>query len=140
MWTLLNWLKNYSLLLLWVLAVVWMASDSYWFHPPEPAASPYGRNVEGELITNVLWSSFELALLYLILRPWSFNRSLGRVGVTLILFWPWLLLFFLVTIHSGNVSMIHGVWLLLINTGLSLLLVALAIEKTWYLITRKRSP
>ena len=110
---------NFSLLLYGLLLVGLMYLD-YRHDPPNPAlmgTATYGHNAVGEFERNVIRAVLELMILYLILRPWSYQHSWERPLVALILFLPWTCLH-LINIHVGGVTTIHGLGLLLLEAGL----------------------
>jgi len=112
--------KTYSFIVLWLVNLVWMY-QSYLSAPPIRAVRAnsdiltYGRNLEGEFQGNVVLSLIEIAILHLIIRPWSFNQSVGRVLVALVLLLPWAVLLAFVNLHTGQISKIHWVWLFLVS-------------------------
>jgi hypothetical protein len=83
----------------------------------------YGRNLEGEFQLNVVLSLIEIAILHLIIRPWSFNQSVGRVFVAIVLLLPWVVLLTFVNLHTGQISKIHLVWLFLVSVVLIVIFV-----------------
>jgi len=72
----------------------------------------------------VLWSTMELAVLYVILRPWSFRASWGRALLASLLFLPWTGVCGMAVMHSGGFFVLHVFWLLVVS--FSLIAVALA--------------
>lgn len=120
--------KTYSLIVLWLVNLVWMY-QSYLSAPPIRAVRAnsdiltYGRNLEGEFQLNVVLSLIEIAILHLIIRPWSFNHSVARVLVALVLLLPWVVLLTFVNLHTGQISKIHLVWLFLVSVVLIVILV-----------------
>jgi hypothetical protein len=120
--------KTYSFIVLWLVNLVWMY-QSYLSDPPIRVVRAnsdiltYGRNLEGEFQGNVVLSLIEIAILHLIIRPWSFNQSVGRVLLALVLLLPWAVLLVFVNLHAGQISKIHLVWLFLVSVVLIVILV-----------------
>ncbi|HEY9883189.1 MAG TPA: hypothetical protein V6C98_06220 [Thermosynechococcaceae cyanobacterium] len=113
-----TWFKKYSLVLVWLVFLLWMCHD-YWIAYPPKLGDGHGHNRDGELYQNAVFSVLEVCVLYAILRPWSASvRSLKRFLAAFGLFFPWLCFFLLLTMHAGNVSMIHALWLACINMSL----------------------
>jgi len=121
--------RRFSILgpaILWLLLLALMIQD--WvadpYNPGLRSTAAYGHNQEGALFQGVLWSTMELAVLYVILRPWSFRASWGRVLLALLLFLPWTSVSVMAVMHSGGVFVLHVFWLLVVS--FSLIAVALA--------------
>jgi hypothetical protein len=58
----------------------------------------------------------EIALLYAILRPWSYHRNWGRALVAALIFAPWTCLVLIIPIPG--VMTAHKLWLLAVTVGL----------------------
>jgi len=112
--------------ILWLLVLALMIQD--WladpYNPGLRSTAAYGHNQEGALFQGVLWSTMELAVLYVILRPWSFRASWGRALLASLLFLPWTGVCGMAVMHSGGVFVLHVFWLLVVS--FSLIAVALA--------------
>ena len=78
----------------------------------------YGMNWPGDLREDLWDTAVEAAVLVLLLRPWSFRDSIGRLVLALVLFLPWTLFNLLVGMHSGPIGNAHELWLLLVCAGL----------------------
>lgn len=101
----------------WLVGVALMAraagSSRY-----DPASREYGTNWPGDFQA-VLWTSAaEIAVLWMILRPWSLRLSAGRLLRAAALFAPWLGLRLMVGMHGGPVIGAHDGWLLLLWIGM----------------------
>ena len=112
--------------ILWLLVLALMIQD--WladpYNPGLRSTAAYGHNQEGALFQGVLWSTMELAVLYVILRPWSFRASWGRALLASLLFLPWTAVSAMAVMHSGGIFVLHAFWLLVVS--LSLIALALA--------------
>ena len=106
---------------LWLFFVRLMYRSYYVFDPPNPAlqgTDAYGHNHAG-VFTGALWfMAAELAVLYLIVRPWSYRRSFKRLIVALTLFVPWMTLSGMALMHAGAVVALHFFWLFVLDTAL----------------------
>ena len=112
---LLTALRTFGLAALWTLTAATMVwSDlSDPFDPTLEGTHRYGHNPEGALRDGLLASLVELAVLYLILRPWNpAERSWPRVLAALVPLLPWTLFSMLVTMHAGGIVAVHFFWLL----------------------------
>ena len=81
---------------------------------PENPLAEYGQNYPGELKFNLILGMIELGVLYFILNPGQKKFLTVRILLAIILVWLWTILFTFLTIHSGNISMIHEIWLITI--------------------------
>ena len=98
--------------------ILLMVRDYMVVDPPGPlplGELPYGHNTPEILGRTVIFTLVELGLLYRILRPWSFDRSILRVVGAITLFAPWGVLNMLISMHSGGVFLWHMVWLVVVN-------------------------
>jgi hypothetical protein len=121
--------------------ILLMVRDYAVLDPPTllpPGEPPYGHNTPGILSRTVIITLIELGLLYCILRPWSFDRSVGRVVATIVLFLPWLTLNVLISMHAGGVFIWHLLWLMAVNLILVGLLVGIGISALFGLLARER--
>lgn len=78
----------------------------------------YGMNWPGDLGRGLGNTAVEVAVLVLLLRPWSFRDSIGRLVLALVLFLPWALFNLVLGMHGGPISNAHELWLLLVCAGL----------------------
>lgn len=88
-----------------------------------PDDLPNLHNGAGDLKTFVVMALVELAVVTVILRPWSYDRSWGRALGALVVLVPWTLLFLIMLIHSGGVMLWHVRWLLGLVLGTATLTV-----------------
>ena len=107
-----RFLANYGLLFSGFFFGLWMYGDSL-IYPENPLAE-YGQNYPGELKFNLILGMIELGVLYFILNPGQKKFLTVRILLAIILVWLWTILFTFLTIHSGNISMIHEIWLITI--------------------------
>ncbi len=112
--------------ILWLLLVALMIQD--WvadpYNPGLRRPATYGHNQDGALFQGMVQSTLEVAVLYGILRPWSFRASWGRALLALLLFLPWTAVSAMAVMHSGGIFVLHAFWLLVVS--LSLIALALA--------------
>ena len=105
--------KSYGLVLLWLVTALLMvrddANDPY--NPSLEGTARYGHNHQGALWQTLLLTVVELAVLYAILRPWSYRRSWGRAVAALALFLPMAAFSTLMTMHAGGIVSLHLLWL-----------------------------
>jgi len=79
-----------------------------------PGDLPNWHNRAGDLALMTRLVLVEAVVALLIFRPWSYRRNWGRAGVAVLLFAPWLLLNFMLLIHSGPIMVLHALWLLVL--------------------------
>lgn len=91
------------------------------FDPARIGSAAYGHNHEGALLEGLIFTATELVIVTAILRPWSYDRSLGRALAALALLAPWTGLSLVLTMHAGGIAALHFLWLA------ALVLVVLAI-------------
>lgn len=113
-------LKSGGLLALWLIAVwaMWRSHQLDPFDPTLQGTDRYGHNGEGDFKTFFIITLVELAVLYIVLRPWSFRRSFGRLLVVLVLFMPWTFLSMLASMHAGSIVSLHWLWLVAVDAVL----------------------
>lgn len=131
-----HWLSIFGPFLAWIILVIWMCQN-YLTYPPDPNITVpdlAGHNLEGELQGNFLFSLLELFIFYFLLRPLSSRHILKRILVTWLIFFLWMILWFILSLHSGGVTFLRWMWLVILNLDLLLTLV-LAIT---YKPSRKR--
>ena len=114
-WTL---VKNFGLLVLWFVTTYWMfqlnLADT--FNPSLAGTTAiYGHSGPDDLKNMIILSAIELVVLYLILRPWSYQRSWSRSFMALLLFAPWTVLSMIVSMHTGSILTLHWLWLLVLD-------------------------
>ena len=85
---------------------------------------PYGHNRAGNLSEMLIYMVVEITVLFLILRPLSYNFSWVRALLALILAVPLALVFLTSTMHAGFVIFTHAVWCLIMVVMLAVLLIA----------------
>ena len=116
--------------ILWLLLVALMIQD--WvadpYNPSLRSTAVYGHNQDGALFQGMLWSTLELAVLYVILRPWSFRVSWGRALLALLLLLPWTAVSAMAVMHAGGVFVLHALWLLVVSCSLIALALASGLQ------------
>ncbi len=105
-----KYIRTYSLLCLWVIAVV-LIIRSY-----QPASSPPSSHYyASDTITSVLWTLgvmlAELIGLYLLLKPWQRPHSVVGSLIALAIFTPWGFLSTVAAMHASNSVFLHTIWL-----------------------------
>lgn len=108
-----HWLIPLAALM--AVGLLWRAQNTGSF---DPAARDYGTNWPGDLVGMLELVGIELAVLYAVLRPWSYYRSWRRTAVAFGLFLPLTLLAFVASMHAGAIVFAHVVWLALVTVGL----------------------
>ena len=112
-----------ALLSLAWLAIVITMVHAFDAHPPD-GDEGHGANVEGALTFGVIASGVELLLFSLITRPWFQRRSGGALFLAWGVLLPWMTLSILMSLHGGNVLMLHVLWLALLLVALLTLTLA----------------
>ena len=107
-------------------------------NPLPPGEPLYGHNTSGVLSRTVIFTLVELGLLYRILRPWSFDRSIWRVVGAIVVFLPWGVLNLLLSMHAGGVFIWHMLWLVVVNLILVGLLISIGISALFSLLVKKQ--
>jgi hypothetical protein len=110
-------------LLAWVVVTAEMVRgwqrDPY--NPALKGTDSYFHNPPGALGVGILFISIDIAVLYAVLRPWSYHRSWPRALGALLLFTPWAALNTISLMHAGSVWATHVMAVLGIWLGLTLL-------------------
>ncbi len=113
-------IRNVGFLFLWIMTITWMwtnwARDPY--NPALIGTQAYGHNGQGALREGFLWTLLELCVLYAIVRPWSFRRSIGRLVGALLLLGPWTVVTTVASMHAGGIMLIHSFWLVMVGAVL----------------------
>jgi hypothetical protein len=76
------------------------------------------ENWPGDLDVVACLAAAEVALLYVILRPWSYRRSVGRAVCAGALFLPWSVFYGGISMHGGSIIGAHVLWLLAVSVAL----------------------
>lgn len=74
----------------------------------DPSSREYGANWPGDLRGAFVQLTVEIAILYLILRPWSYRHAWRRSAAALALAVPWTALSTLAIMHTGRIW--HALW------------------------------
>ena len=108
----------------WVLSMAEMVRG--WQRDPyDPAlkgTDSYFHNPPAALGVGIVFISIDVAVLYAVLRPWSYHQSWRRALGALLLFTPWAALNTFSLMHAGSVWATHVMAVLAIWLGLTLLL------------------
>ena len=99
------------------------------FDPTLTDTRRYGHNHEGALPQMAALALAELAVLYLVLAPGSAVRSVWRAVVALLMFAPWTLFSLFMTMHAGGIVGLHALWLLVVDLGIVVVLVARIVKR-----------
>jgi hypothetical protein len=110
-----RFLECYGLGLSWLICCWWMW-QSYLRDPG--TRLEYGYNRPSDYRDNVIMGLVELAVLYLLLNPWSNRWIMARIFLTFLLCSIWTFLFAVVSIHAGNIFATHLFWLVMIDAAL----------------------
>ena len=104
----------------WLVVLVFMVLNyqSDPFDPTLQGTAQYGHNHEGAIGDAIKSGLVELAVLYLVLRPWSYRHSAGRAALGLLVFLPWTFFSMILSLHAGGVVHLHLLWLLLVSAAL----------------------
>ena len=111
-------LRYFGLLGLWLVT----AAQMYASHIRDGYGTPeqFGTNLPGNLSRGLILSLIELALLYLIVWPWSSRRTGIRPLLALGVFVPWTCVWLFLTQHQGRILTIHFFWLVEVDIILAL--------------------
>lgn len=85
----------------------------------DPLATDPGKNWPGDLQRTLIQAAIGTVVLALILRPWSFRDSVGRLLLALALFASWTAFNLLTLTHAGEVIGAHLFWLVLVCASLA---------------------
>jgi hypothetical protein len=80
----------------------------------DPSATDYGKNWPGDLQRTLLEAAIGTVVLVMILRPWSFRDSTGRLALAAALFVPWTAFSLLTSTHTGEIIGALLFWLLMV--------------------------
>ncbi|HEX8174642.1 MAG TPA: hypothetical protein VF543_05945 [Pyrinomonadaceae bacterium] len=125
-----KFVRNYGLLILWLAATFllysWYQSD-YQIEQNIIGLSrehnydePYRMTNWVSVLLMVAVLTSELVILYLILRPWSYHGSIGRILLAMALFIMLLSLSLGEVFGISNYAVFHELWLLIVNCVLVL--------------------
>jgi hypothetical protein len=103
--------------------------------PFDPTHRQYGANWPGDVGAAVRRGVLGLALLVLIVRPWSYRRSWGRSLLGFVLFAPVGAFLLVAGMHAGPTVNAPGFWMLLVGFSC---LIAAAISG-WATTTHQRA-
>lgn len=92
----------------------------------DATSSQDGMDWPGDLRRALIQAAIETVVLLLILRPWSFRDSVGRLVLALALFVPWTVYTLRINAHAGPILLAHWSWLVFVCVGLVWGLVAVA--------------
>lgn len=132
-----KFLRNFGLLGLWLAASLFI----YYNFRMESSAPPperqyFGRDDQHSVLLALGVMAFEVGVLYLILRPWSYRRSVARPLLALLLFVPWTFFSMVVAVHGGSSLFFHFWWVFLLVCALA---VCLAVSGVALIVRRARA-
>ncbi len=127
--------KNYGLLALW-LFVAAMVCSSYFGDRHEPGYY-FARNTREAFYWLLVISLVEVAVLYLLLRPWNYQRSFARPLLALVIFAPWAIANMMLSMHAQTIILQHSFWLFFIVCPLLIILFLISAVAT--LANRRRT-
>lgn len=84
------------------------------FDPRRQGTAVYGHNPEGALRVGLTAITIELALAFLVIRPWL-RPAVGRSTIGLLLAAPCAVLSMLMTMHAGGIVALHFLWMALLS-------------------------
>jgi hypothetical protein len=104
-------------------AVLWLAGALFILESHRVEGTHYhGRHHAADppaLVALVLAvMAIETAVLYAVLRPWSYRGSTRRILLAWAIFVPWTLVSWFGIMHSGSSILAHAIWLVLVNVVL----------------------
>ena len=108
-----------SLFCWWLISAVQM----YVSHQQDSYSFEYTSNRPDQFVEILILSLGELAVLYLILRPWSYRNSMMRSSVALFLLTPWLIGWTALSQQGNPVLLTHWLWLAMVELGIIVSLV-----------------
>ncbi len=112
--------KNYGLLGLW-LVIAAMICSSYFGDRHDPGYY-FASNTREAFYWLLVISLVEVAVLYLVLRPWNYQRSFARPLLALFLFAPWAIINMMLSMHAQTIILQHSFWLFFIVCPLLIIL------------------
>ncbi|MBA2340056.1 MAG: hypothetical protein H0V88_06655 [Pyrinomonadaceae bacterium] len=127
--------KHYGLLGLW-LVVAAMICSSYFGDKHDPGYY-FASNTREAFYALLVISLVEVAVLYLVLRPWNYQRSLARPLLALLLFAPWALLNMMLSMHAQTIMLQHSFWLFFIVCPL--LIILFLVSSIAAIVNRRRA-
>jgi hypothetical protein len=121
-----KFVRNYGLLILWLAAALLLYSWHQSDHQIEQSIInlPRERNYDAPyrmtdlklvLLTFAVMTA-EIIILYLILRPWSYPRSIGRLLLASALFMVLLILSSMTVFGASNYVVFYRLWLLVVSS------------------------
>jgi hypothetical protein len=115
-----GWSRLTPFLLAWMvvvaMALLGRLRDPMGRSPEHPG---YGENLPGDFPSVLAYSAIELAVLALILRPWSGGWRLTRIFLATLFYVPYAFIGMIVTMHAGSILSVLVIW----RVGIVLLLV-----------------
>jgi hypothetical protein len=116
-------LKSGGLVVLWMIGVA-LVLRSYWAEPPPSPNRHFATDTFGSVLLVLGVMAIETGVLYAILRPWTYRRSVQRSLPGLAIFVPWTLFLMFRTMHAGNALLAHWMWLGIVDAVLLICVVA----------------
>jgi|GEM_PF-5950118 len=82
----------------------------------------------GNLLPVALLTSLEMLILYAVLRPWSYERSIARAALASVVFVPWCAISAAAATRGGQLMLLHGLWIGAVSMLLAALIIAGAVQ------------
>jgi len=73
-----------------------------------------------------------MAVLFLILQPWSYSRSVVRAVCACAVFIVWTFTAFVAGVHGGPIVGAYVTWLMLVTAGLLVLVCVSGVARWWW--------
>ena len=80
------------------------------------------------LLPVALLTSVEMLILYAVLRPWSYERSIARAALASVVFVPWCAVSAAIATRSGRFMLLHSLWIGAVSMLLAALIIAGAVQ------------
>ncbi len=107
-----------GIVLAWFVVTLLVVVNDWRAHPFDPSQAPEFQNPDGALDTALVVMVAELAVLLVVVRPWTYRASAGRALLALAVFGPWTLWLFPQGMHAGGMFMLHLLGLIVLCVGL----------------------
>ena len=120
--------KNYRLLGLWIVIAA-MICSSYFGDRYDPGYY-FAADTREAFYWLLVISLVEVAALYLVLRPWNYQRSFARPLLALIVFAPWATVNMMLSMHAQTIILQHSFWLFFIVCPLLIILFLVSMVAT----------
>ncbi len=124
-----RYVRTYSLLGLWVIAVSLVVSRYQPNSSPQPTYYASDTIFSVSVVLGVML--VELVVLYLLLKPWKRPTSAwGSLGA-FVLFTPWAMLSSIFAMHGSNAVILHVFWLWVVEIFLVIYILFSVVSSYW---------